>query len=71
MNKPFVDWTPHYKYSKSTITCECGAVYRSYSKHVLTTDKRFVGVTETPCPNCGKEFDHIRKAENDPEVWTI
>lgn len=69
-DKLVIDWSAHDKYERATITCECGTVYLSHCKHV-NHEGRFVGVTQTPCPSCGKDVGHIRRAEHPPERWTI
>lgn len=70
MSEPIIDWTVSHRYSEYEIECVCGRVYRSHSKHVMH-EGRLVGVTEKPCPDCGKTSDHIRRASSGPEEWTL
>lgn len=68
--KPEIDWAKFKEWPRPTLTCECGTVYQSHSKHVWL-DGRFVGVSQDPCPGCGAEFDHITRASHPPEVQVI
>ncbi len=62
-----IDWTLFDKFKEPECECECGAVFRSYAKHVRV-DNVFVGVTQKPCPSCGKTHDHLRRVSYDPEI---
>lgn len=65
-----IDWQPLRKYGESTISCRCGAVYRSLNKSV-TVDGQLKIVTEKPCPYCGSAEDHVRGASSDWEDQRI
>lgn len=69
-DKPIVDWGPLQRFPQDSIECRCGQHYRSRCKAVRYADK-LVLVTETPCPGCGAEFDHVRAARSGPEEWTL
>lgn len=68
--KPNVDWTKFQDWPRPTLTCRCGTQYLSHCKHTWH-DGQFVGVAETPCPTCGADFGHIRRAEHPPEQWSV
>lgn len=70
MDKPKVDWTKFEGFQRPLVTCACGTAYVTHCKHVLV-GSRVDGVTERPCPGCGREFGHVHKAEHPPEQWTI
>lgn len=68
--KPTVDWRKFRDWPRPTLTCRCGTKYLSHCKHTWH-EGQFVGVAETPCPNCGADFGHIRRAEHPPEQWSV
>lgn len=64
-----IDWAPHDRWSENTITCGCGAVFRSHSKCVVVEEKVKL-VTRKPCPACG-HVDRATKVSSDPERFDI
>lgn len=60
------DWSGREKYSENTITCACGAVFRSHDRF----DVRIGIITKKPCPSCGATSGH-RRSSSDPEYMTI
>jgi hypothetical protein len=62
-----IDWSAFDQYPENTCTCECGAVFRSHSRFVMTSRSL---VSRKPCPACG-HGDHIRRASSDVEVMTL
>ena len=60
-----IDWTPFDRFSESTCTCVCDAVYRSHAKFVMALGL----VARKPCPACGSTA--LRGASSDPEAMTI
>lgn len=69
-NAEKVDWSKFDQYPEDTITCQCGAVYRSHAKGKIEVDA-FVLYTRKPCPGCGKTSDHVRRVSSDPELVTL
>lgn len=65
-----INWSLHYKYPRDSITCRCGAVYRSHAKGI-SRNGTFTVATELPCPGCGSDIDHVRAASSEPERVTI
>lgn len=65
-----VDWEPLLKYPESTVTCRCGAVYRSHAKCVAANGTLH-RVTRKPCPACGASQDHTTSIRSDPETYTL
>jgi hypothetical protein len=64
--EPPIDWSPFDKYPEDTVTCGCGAVFRSHGKYVIGTGL----VSRKPCPGCnGAQL--IRSLRGDPELMTI
>lgn len=65
-----IDWQPFDKYPEDTITCQCGAVYKSHAKGKIV-DGQFCIYTRKPCPACEKTYGHVRRASSEPELVTI
>lgn len=65
-----VDWTPFKQWSLSTNYCRCGAVYHAYYKVRRLENKGYVGVTDRPCPACGR-YDNVRRSSTEPEAFSI
>jgi len=61
-----IDWTTFDRFPESTLTCACGATFRSHSKYVLGSGI----VSRKPCPGCGKT-NLIAASRGDPEEMTI
>ena len=65
-----VDWSNHDRWPEYTVTCRCGASYRSHTKAVSRSDG-FLIVTRKPCPGCGQTEGNATSARSDPETMTI
>jgi hypothetical protein len=69
METPTVDWAaltlPEFE-----IECKCGAIYRSIGK-AIRYQGRIATITQKPCPNCHKTFDHVRRMKSSPEIAII
>jgi len=62
------DWSIHNEYSESTCFCQCGAIYRSHAK-ILMTEKPHL-ISRKPCPAC-QHTDLLTQISSDPEMYTI
>jgi len=63
-----IEWRAFDPYPEDTLTCRCGAVYRSHAKFVIKPRSGLLA--RKPCPKCGR-VDDIRRASSDPEVVRI
>lgn len=63
-----IDWSKFDEDPEMTITCGCGAVFRSHAKFVNVPEPHVE--TRKPCPACGKT-DRVRAARGDPESFTL
>lgn len=62
-----VDWTPFDNYSENTVTCRCGAVYRSHVKLTFNGNSPILW-SRKPCPTCNLFEGNVQKASSDPEL---
>jgi len=65
---PPIDWRSHDQFSEHTLTCVCGAVFRSHSKAVML-DGGWSIQSRRACPVCASHT--VRRAESDVETMTI
>ena len=66
-----IDWSVFNYPPDNTITCRCGAVFRSHCKGVWNDgNTNFIHLTRVPCPQCNRH-DNVRRAESDPERVTL
>jgi hypothetical protein len=66
---PDVDWSRHEGLSESTVSCRCGAEWRSHAK-LVSTGASFVPVARKPCPACGRHTD-VWHIADDPEIMML
>jgi hypothetical protein len=65
---PPIDWRSHDQFSEHSLTCVCGAVFRSHSKAVML-DGGWSIQSRKACPACGSYT--VRSARSDVETMTI
>jgi hypothetical protein len=69
MTEPDIDWSPFDAMGEQTLTCRCGATYRSHAKAIYGGLNKGIHARK-PCPGCG-ESNGIIRASTDPEPMTI
>ncbi len=52
-----IDWTVFKGDSKYTCICNCGKVYKSHAKYIVSVKSI---ITKDVCPGCGKHHRCIR-----------
>ena len=68
-----VDWSIFDGQSESTVSCHCGAEYRSHVKifyENIGKEKVRQKQSQKPCPGCGRDDDWY-SAKSDPEIWSV
>lgn len=63
---PPIDWSVHDKYPPDEVACRCGRIYYSHVK-ARAVEGVFDIWTRLPCPACGKDHGHVRRASSPPE----
>lgn len=64
-----INWSLSDKFPEDTVTCKCGAVFRSHVRAV-TVDGKVVTISRKPCPKCGKD-NSFRSVKSDPHIMEI
>ena len=69
MSSQKINWDIVDKFPEDTVTCKCGAVFRSHAR-MVKVDGKLVTYLRKSCPKCGKN-DSPRSVKSDPHVMEI